>query len=628
MTAFAALFHRDGRPVDRWPNGGLAALRQRGVSHIARNGPVMLAGTAMEAPFPGTARPVLIVAADVRLDNRAEIEAGLGLPPCPHLPDASLIAALYDRYGPDCTAYLLGDFAFLLWDEKERMLFGARDHFGVRPFYYHSTPGLFMAATTIGTLLQSGISTAIDDVGMADFVAGAVADTSGTLYRHIRRLPPGHSVLVTEGDVRIQRYWELTPQEPPPEKNWTDHFRHLFEQAVACRMANASTGVLLSGGLDSSSIAMTASRIGEAQGRPPLSSLSMTFDATSGWSDGAFIQSVVQTGRFSAQYLPSDDHDPLRDMDAMLDEQDGLYLAYNHGVSRRLYHHAGRAGITSLLDGHGGDEVVSHGFGRLNELAMAHRWASLWRESRGVAQLFGGSTWEVAAPHLDHVLAIRKIRQRWRRMSSPRLASPSGPNFTTALVAPDLARRTATQARQDAIAPSRSAYQTEQQRHLAILTGPHQPYAFEILDRAAAAAGIELLFPFYDRRLVDFCLSLPASAKLAKGYPRAILRDAMVGTLPEPVRLRRDKFDFSGQLRAGMARHRAHLKSVLDGQADMLAPYVDLGVARTTIAQLDQDDAQGTAPLFAAWRIAVLGRWLARSADGIPETVSACGRTR
>jgi len=628
MTAFAALFHRDGRPADRWPNSGLASLRQRGVSHVARNGPVMLAGTDMEAPYPDTARPVLIVAADVRLDNRTEIESRLGLPPYPHLPDASLIAALYDQYGQDCTAYLLGDFAFLLWDEKERTLFGARDHSGVRPFYYHSTQRLFMAATTIGTLLQSGVSPAIDDAGIADFVAGAVADTTSTLYRHIRRLPPGHNILVTEGDVRIQRYWELTPQAPPPEKDWTDHFRHLFEQAVACRMADASTGVLLSGGLDSSSIAMTASRIGEAHDRPPLPSLSMTFDATPGWSDGPFLQSVVQAGRFPAQYLPSDDHDPLRDIDTTLDEQAGLYLAYNHGASRRLYHHAGRAGITSLLDGHGGDEVVSHGFGRLNELAMAHRWASLWRESNGVARLFGGSTWHVAAPHLDHVMAIRKIRQRWRRMSGSSLAVSPGPDFTTALVAPDLARRTAIRARQEAIAPSRSAYQTEQQRHLAILTGPHQPYAFEILDRAAAAAGIELLFPFYDRRLVDFCLSLPSNAKLAKGYPRAILRDAMAGTLPEPVRLRRDKFDFTGQFRAGMARHRTHLQSVLDGQADMLAPYLDLSVARAAIARLDQGDAGGTTPLFAAWRIALLGRWLARSADSIPETVSACGRTR
>ena len=181
MNAFAGLFHRDGRPARHWPGEGIAALVSRGVRCAIDSGPTIVAGAGMEALDHEKRRPGLIVAADVRLDNRAEIEARLGLPPRPALPEASLIAALYERYGADCASILLGDFAFVLWDEATQTLFGARDHFGVRPFYYHASPRLFMAATTIGALLGSEISSAIDEVGAADFVAGIVGDAQTTI---------------------------------------------------------------------------------------------------------------------------------------------------------------------------------------------------------------------------------------------------------------------------------------------------------------------------------------------------------------------------------------------------------------------------------------------------------------
>ncbi|WP_163000268.1 asparagine synthase-related protein [Sphingobium yanoikuyae] len=229
-----------------------------------------------------------------------------------------------------------------------------------------------------------------------------------------------------------------------------------------------------------------------------------------------------------------------------------------------------------------------------------------------MAHILRCSTWQAASPHFDHIATIRRFRQNWRRIVHHAHPPRTSPNFTTALVAPDLVRRTDIGLRRAATMPSRSAYQTEQQRHLSTLTSPQQPYAFEVLDRSAAAAGVRLCFPFYDRRLVEFCVSLPAHAKLDNGYPRASLRNAMAGLLPEQVRLRRDKFNFAGQLGTGMARHRASLLTMLDAQADMLAPFVDIDVARAAITQFDQSMANDAAPLFAAYRIASLGRWLAR----------------
>lgn len=607
MSAFLGIFRRDGQPILPLPPKAWPPRFRRETMSRTISGAMLLAASEVSAEPASPSRRALVVAADARIDNRDEIEDHLGL----HrgrLSTAALIGRLYERHGPRCPAYLLGDFAFLIWDAEKHLLFGARDPVGVRPFYFHASHRLFAAATSIGPLLASGISAEMDRTGMADFVAGAFADRQVTLHRHIARLPPAHAITVTDTAVRIEQYWRLEPEQKAARSDMAEQFRHLFQEAVACRMSGQGTGVLLSGGLDSSSIALVASRLDGGRAPKPLPAFSMTFEGSPGWSDGEHIRSVLRAGRFSAHFLPSDDHDPLGDMDTMLDEQEGLFLAYNQSVSRRLYHAAGESGLSLLLDGHGGDEVVSHGFGRLNELAVAHRWRSLWREAGGVARTFGMSTWSVASPHLDHVQAIRTIRRSWRHLAPPASPPVHGAGFNSALVAADLARATGIRERHALAQPSRSARQTEQQRHLEVLSSPHQPYAFEVLDRTAAAAGVTLRFPFYDRRLVEFCLSAPSNLKLANGFPRAILRDAMTNILPETVRLRRDKFDFSGQLRRGLGRHAAVFAEVIRHRADALSPFIDLDVARSAIQQLDRP--AGTQALFAVWRIALLARWI------------------
>jgi len=151
-----------------------------------------------------------------------------------------------------------------------------------------------------------------------------------------------------------------------------------------------------------------------------------------------------------------------------------------------------------------------------------------------------------------------------------------------------------------------------------------QSYAFEVLASASDAAGVTLRFPFYDRRLVQFCLAMPSSEKLAHGYPRAMLRNAMAGHIPEQVRLRRDKYDFTAQLASGLARHADQLLDELAVDRASLSTFVDLDVARRSIIALKDPRHRGTAHLFPAWRTAMLLRWLehrARASTSV-ETLS------
>ncbi|CAN5380661.1 lasso peptide isopeptide bond-forming cyclase [soil metagenome] len=618
MSAFAGLFNRDFRPL-------APDLRQSVSRALA---PRRLAGwweerdcaaTGFDLSGPLGALGNLVVAADVRLDNRDDLLAALRLDPRSS-PDSVLIAAAYRRWGTDCPLHLKGDFAFLLWDPDKQTFFGARDHLGVRPFYYHLSDQRFAAATTSRAIIAMGIDDALDEAGLADFVAGAFADTAISLHRQIRRLPPGHSITVDRTSVRIAQYWRISAVEPYLRSDAAEQFHALFENAVRCRMAGSETaGVMLSGGMDSSSIAAVAGRLQAAEGASPLPSYSMTFDAVPEWNEGPFIKAMLADGRFAATMIASGGHDPFADIDTILTEQDGPFLAYNHSLSRQIYRAAQTDGVSVLLDGHGGDEVVSHGFGRLNELGSAGQWRTLWREAGGIAAIYGIPTWTVFAPYTAHHRLVRSARWHWNSVQSRLgLLSPPpnvGP-ITTSLVARDLAARIGMEERHQPFQPKNNGNLTENDLHLATLSSPGQPYMFEVLDRVAAAAGVTARYPFYDRSLVEFCLSLPSDQKLNHGLPRYVLRQAMRGILPETVRLRRDKFDFRGQLAAGFDRHKAMLTQIVETGEGGIERFVNMDVARQALrAVLAAGKDAKVKDMLPLWRVTVLAKWLGRT-DG------------
>ncbi|QEH78895.1 asparagine synthase [Sphingomonas sp. C8-2] len=604
MSCFAALFRRDGAPMaEALPDRAEAALRARGPCHWRRGRTWAMAASG---PIAGAGDATMLVAADARLDNRRDLIAVLRLHPGSS--DADVILAAYRRWDGDCVRRLAGDFAFVIRDERRGSIFCARDHFGIRPFYYTLADRLFAAAgiTRFLTALPA-VGDAIDEQGLADLLAGGYADGAITLHHGIRRLPPGHSLTLTEAGARIARYWH--PQEVPVEEraDAAEGFRALFAEAVARRRARGDgVGVMLSGGLDSSSVAVQA-----AQGVRPMPSLSMMLDDTPGWNERPFIETVLGQGGFDPRFIDAADHDPVAELPELIDEQEGPFVAYNASLSRRLYRRARAAGLTRLLDGHGGDEVVSHGLGRLNELAARGDWRRLWRESAGIAGLYGVGRWSILSPYLSHNRFVRFARGRQARIQA-RLGW-GGPAEAAgyALVEPGLAARVDLADRHADRSIKGSARHCERDVHVELLTAPQQGYAFEVLDRMGAAAGVAALYPFYDLRLVEYCLSLPSHHKLNDGLPRYVLRQAMAGLLPDPVRLRPDKYDFAPALADALLRRRAALADLAGRDRAGIGRFVDMDVARNAIGRLlDQGRAVDGASLFAAWRVLMLAVWL------------------
>jgi asparagine synthase (glutamine-hydrolysing) len=194
-----------------------------------------------------------------------------------------------------------------------------------------------------------------------------------------------------------------------------------------------------------------------------------------------------------------------------------------------------------------------------------------------------------------------------------RMFAPPAPEPALGFLNPEFAARTQVAERQRLHHGRKpQSRRIEGWLHYHVLTGPMQSYAFEILDRTAAAAGVEARYPFWDKRLVEFCLSLDPTEKLDGGWSRLILRRGLEGVLPRKVQWRVGKFDFLSHLTAMMIRHHAGLiADILADKTGLLANYVDLAKLRIAFHALraNPEQANGYLVQFMS-RLVVLAFWL------------------
>ena len=256
----SAIAHRGPDGLGHWTDGAVAIGHQRFV-------------TTPEAQYErsphSNARSNCVITADVRLDNRDELIETLNLESLDsqELTDPDLILEAYQRWGNDCPDKLLGAFAFIIWDPQRQIYFGARDHMGVKPFYYSHQEKFFAFASEIKALLRSPqISNDLDENRITSLLTSELNDRVRTCYVDISRLPAAHWIEFSpHSSLKIHPYWQLDPHREIQLQDDTEYiqtFRAIFDKAVRCRLRRqVPIGSHLSGGMDSSSIAVTAQHL-------------------------------------------------------------------------------------------------------------------------------------------------------------------------------------------------------------------------------------------------------------------------------------------------------------------------------------------------------------------------------
>ncbi|EIF51109.1 asparagine synthase-related protein [Sulfurovum sp. AR] len=214
----------------------------------------------------------LVLAADIRLDNRSELIEKLGRKATnfDKITDADLILWSYQKWGKHCPSYLNGDFAFAIWNNKEKKLFVSRDRFGVRQLYYYYNKEILIFATSIEPIFASGFLNRVLDIqSVKKYIKFMALDRSESFFEEIKRLPSSNWMTISKNQFKMERYWY-------PEKIQTNstisleeaakEFSTLFHNAVKSSLRSSHPlSVELSGGLDSSSIYSVAISMGMTQ---------------------------------------------------------------------------------------------------------------------------------------------------------------------------------------------------------------------------------------------------------------------------------------------------------------------------------------------------------------------------
>jgi asparagine synthase (glutamine-hydrolysing) len=411
------------------------------------------------------------------------------------------------------------------------------------------------------------------------------------------------------------------------DQDYDEAYCSLLTEAVRCRLSSAfPVGSELSGGLDSSSIACIARNLLLEAGGQKLNTFSFIFNSLPECDERDYIAEVVDRGDIHSYFVPADEISPFADFERLLWHQDEPFWVPNLFMFwGGLYRSAHRHGIRVMLSGEDGDTVVSHGKERLVELARQHQFWALFRE---IHQINAPVHQPTFGPFYRHVVgygipsSLRDWAHRMKRMGSPMGQSDTETRLASPLIRREFAESVHLEERFRFFnRPEPSDIPFSRACHWNALSSGLHPYILEVSDRATAPFGIEPRYPFYDRRLVEFCLSLPPEQKLGQGWTRLIARRSLKGILPEKIRSRRGKAILSSNFIRSLLLHECErLEDVVMHPSDALLRYVDINVLRNAYRRYSHFEQQDDSDALTVWKAVSLAAWLDSQQSAVYET--------
>ena len=466
--------------------------------------------------------------------------------------DTEVLVHLYEEYGDALVHLLQGMFAFALWDNTRHRLLLARDRLGIKPLYYTEANGSFLFASEVKALLEHPDVHAAADLQALDlYLSFRYVPGPDTLFRGIKKLPPGHLLTVEDGRVAVQRYWELVLGDYQPGVNLdeaVEEFGRLFRETVRRHLiSDVPVGMLLSGGLDSGAV---AAAMAAEQGRP-IATFTVGFDLPGSHNE-------LVEARVVAQHLGTDHHELVLTPDAA-ELLPGLVRHLDEPVAdpavlpTYLICKFARQTVPVVLTGEGGDELLG-GYPRYTWFARAQRLQRLlpsWLRERVLLPI--GQVAPLSVRYktaIDNLLAERDDVSRhlhWiagldpalkTELLTPALRDAIRPNGSEAVLAPYLGK----------------AATTTEVVHRLMALDMHTWLVDDVLtkmDKMSMAVSVEARVPFLDHRLVEFVASVPLAVKLKHGA-KTLLKRAAAPLLPTST-IHRRKHAFQIPLGAWVA---------------------------------------------------------------------------
>lgn len=581
MSVQAGIWNFDGRPVDR-------SLLESYSIRLARNGPdgenMFCDGSIgmLYRPFHTTSdsrlerQPKVSAMGNVitwggRLDNREDLAALLIERPSTMMTDVDVVAAAFDRWGSECFAKFIGDWAFAGWNPEERTLTLAIDYMAIKHLHYYLQPDNVAWCTDLEALvLQSRDRFDLDDEYVAGYLA-AQPSPGRTPYLQIRSVEPGHAVRIHAGQAVSRAHFQFNPKlkiRYKTDGEYEEHFRHVFRQAVRRRLRSDSPILAdLSGGLDSSSIVCMADDILTKEGaETPRMDTYSHYDLGEPNGDDLQHFTIVEKRRGRAghhlniaQY--SNSFSFLPDGGSFVVAPGALSCSTEMELERNAI--LRRGGYKVRLCGIGGDEMLGGVPDPRQELA------DLIVQMQLVQFIRQTMSWSLIKRRPWIQLVLRTI----------------------ALLLPGAVQARLT--KEGALSPWIDEQFATRYRLPLCQLGPQERYGFWLpsqqelartlvalsrlmANKTKSAPGIEeIRYPFLDHDLIVFLLSVPRDQLIRPGQRRYLMRRALKDLVPEEILSRRTKGTAARGPLLGIAKDWPKLERLLESSVAARCGYID-----------------------------------------------------
>lgn len=602
MSAIAGIYHRAGEPIERdvltmlgedlsvrAPDGGNEVLlRSIGMSYRALH----TTKESRRETQPLITREQELLVWDGRLDNRQTLIEELRDELRDDLTDVALVMTAYRKWSVDFLRHIVGDFALALWDSRTQTLLLARDPFGIRPLFYRLSPTSVMWSSYLSAILDRGQDVQVND----DYIAGFLTtfpEASQTPYKGVDAVAPGEMISITNDSCIKRRFWSLNPAHDirySRDSDYEEHFRHLFREAISCRLrADVPVWLELSGGFDSTSIICVADQLWhEDKASAPVSTVSYVYGEARTCDESRFVRAVEASRGITGHHLCEDDGPCLS------------HAAQPFFVGAPTYHHAFAArqkrlrdlmrvnGARVLLTGVGGDEllvsnenpdiIVADAIAQLRPRSL-HRTLTDWGEALKTPyiKLFGSGA---------ALLLPRKMQATVRRRA--RIPYWFNREFVERF---NLRER---------------------------MLGLPDVFGFKLPSKRDGSAGIlsvvrglaaahlkewtdfDIAHPFLHLPLVEFLQAIPIEQKLRPGESRSLMRRTLSDLWPKPVRNRRGKQGPDEAFCRALRKQWNVLSGMLVDPEVCARGYIDREGFQTALARARHGIEKHTATLFMA----------------------------
>ncbi len=480
-----------------------------------------------------------ILTMDARLDNREALMLELDLPDVPlaQMGDSAFILAAYKKWGETCPEQLLGDFAFAIWDKQKQSLFCARDHIGIKQFYYHLSDALFVFANDLkGLVAHPDIKQDIDDKAVANYmIYKQLNSKTRTFFSAIKKLEAGHSMCVKADSISTTCYWRLedAPKVTLPNIDaYVKALRALLEEAVYCRMRTAYPLTShLSGGVDSSAIAVIVARKLKEKGEKLLA-FNWIHEPDSNQEqeeiEWAYSQRIAKAEGIEHHYVALS----AENIERFMQQRDVRYgesasFWYEYPIRKKVHSHGSR----TLLSGWGGDEFASYsGKAYFSDLFLKLKWGKLYKalnchpKNKGLRKL---KNW---ASIVYTKIVLRLVpKTLYCKMPGNDCFNDDFSYVST---------RFASTLKKEQKKPrilTMQAKPTIKGHMLAYWQYGHLHCRVESWAAAARTHALEYAYPLLDKRIVEFMYGVPPECFVVDGKYRYIFRKAVEDLLSKEI---------------------------------------------------------------------------------------------